>query len=161
MHEQESLFAASCDGPGRDRTCHLGIESPLLNTNAASATPASKTSTFQSGQFGSKSVSEGSTTGWALTNVDCGSATDSDNTLAGVTVNLQPGDNVTCTYTNTQDATLTVVKETTPANSGSDAFGFTHVGTGVTNFTLDTNGSDSTNPNHVSFTFTVRTTTTA
>jgi hypothetical protein len=103
--------------------------------------------------YGVKTAAENPTPGWALMTATCTGGTDTDASLAGVAVNVQPGDNVVCTYTNDKDASLTVIKVTQPGNSGSDSFGFTHSGTGVTDFTLDTNPVDLTNSDRASFTF--------
>lgn len=124
-----------------------------LDTNGVSATPSSRTFTFSgaAANFGAKTVSEVATTGWTLTNVDCGAATDSDASLAGISVDVQPGDSVVCTYTNKKDATLTIVKTTNPVNSGTSNFGFLSPALGP--FTLDTNGADATYLNQKVFTF--------
>jgi hypothetical protein len=130
-------------------TSGSGISGFALDTQTAGH--ETKTFTFSGSNYGVKQVTEGNTTGWTLTNVNCGTATDSNPSLAGVTVDVQPGDNVTCTYTNKKDALLDVVKVTDPANSGNDAFSFTGADLGP--FTLDTNGADGTNPSHKLFTF--------
>ena len=72
-------------------------------------------------------VSELVPAGWTLTDIDCGAATvtESGNT---VSVTLSAGDDVTCTFANTQDAPpatadLTITKDTDPA--GGTGFPFT------------------------------------
>ncbi len=60
--------------------------------------------------------------GWVLDAADCGAAPatrDGDT----VSVTLEPGDTVTCTFTNNQLATLTIAKSTNPA--GGAGFPFT------------------------------------
>ena len=125
-----------------------------LDTNAADATnPSQKSFTFSGTGYGSKSVTEGTTSGWTLTNVDCGSASNSGSG-ATATVTVNPGDDITCTYTNKKDAKLTIKKVTDPANSGSDSFPYTSASSGVdASFSLDTNAADATNPSQKSFTF--------
>ena len=41
-----------------------------------------------------------------------------------------------------EGASLTIVKSTNPGDSGADTFGFTSIGTGMSDFTLDTNAGD-------------------
>ena len=55
-------------------------------------------------------------TGWSLESSTCTGGTDTDPALNGITVNIQAGDNVTCTFTNNKDASLTVVKSASPAS---------------------------------------------
>ena len=90
--------------------------------------------------------------GWTLTGIACPNATvefSSDGTnwhptfTAGdnrARVTLAAGNDVTCTFTNTKEAKLTVVKDTAPANSGADQFDFTT--TGQADYKLDTDGND-------------------
>jgi len=79
---------------------------------------------------GSYSVSEAAMTGW-----DLSSATCSGNNIPDAIV-LKAGQTVTCTFTNTQRATLIVVKNTI---GGDDKFDFVGGGTGVsTSFSLTT-----------------------
>jgi uncharacterized repeat protein (TIGR01451 family) len=131
-----------------------GMSPFTLDTNAADATnPSSKMFTFSGSDIdGAKSVTEGTTAGWSLDNVSCTGAT---NTGSGTTatVTLNPGDNATCTYTNKKDATLKIVKVTDPASSGAASFPFTSSSSGMSNFTLDTNAADNTNPSEKTFTF--------
>ena len=65
---------------------------------------------------------------------------------------VDAGDAITCTYTNTHEATVTITKVTDPANSGTDTFAYTTTGAGLSGFTLDTNGADATNSNTKVFT---------
>ena len=62
---------------------------------------------------GNYSVSESSLTGWDLTSASCD---DNDATTGPDAINLDPGETVTCTFTNTQRGRILVDKVTTPAN---------------------------------------------
>jgi hypothetical protein len=82
------------------------------------------------GAFASAFLSPGSTeytavetvpSGWALTNREClltGTSTAKTFTSPsnGITVQLAAGEDVTCTFTNTKDGTLTIVKKLSPTN---------------------------------------------
>jgi Prealbumin-like fold domain len=125
-----------------------------LDTNSADATyPSQKAFTISGSQFGSKSVTEGATTGWTLTGVDCGSATNSGSG-ATATVDIEPGDDVTCTFTNKKDGSLTIVKDAKP-NDLQD-FSFSAANLAVSSFTLDDDqgviGADTTYSNQKTFT---------
>ena len=75
------------------------------------------------------------------------------------TIGLDAGENVICTYTNTNESTITIIKDAIP-NDTQD-FGFTTTGTGPVGFTggfsLDDDagvpGGDNTLSNPVTFTF--------
>jgi hypothetical protein len=94
-----------------------------LDTNGADATNSDqKLVTFSGSGYGVKSVTESATTGWTLQTASCVGATDTDATLATVTVDVQPGDNVVCTYTNKSRGTVRVVKQinNAPLPAGAD-----------------------------------------
>ncbi|MGH2697472.1 MAG: prealbumin-like fold domain-containing protein [Actinomycetota bacterium] len=83
--------------------------------------------------------------GWRLTNLAC---TDPDGgttwsvATRTATIDLDPGEDVTCTFTNTEEGTITIIKDALP-NSPQD-FGFSTTG-GLTpaTFTLDDDGAGS------------------
>jgi Ca2+-binding RTX toxin-like protein len=72
----------------------------------------------------------------------------------GVTIDLLAGDDIVCTFTNTQGGTLTIIKDVKTAHGETDPqdFQFTATGTGLSNFALDDDGFDS-NPLSKSKTF--------
>ena len=77
---------------------------------------------------GSYSVAESATAGWDLSQLTCvdpdgGTAVD----LAAGTASLDvdPGEEVTCTFVNTARGSVTVVKETDPVDAGGQEFEFT------------------------------------
>jgi uncharacterized repeat protein (TIGR01451 family) len=72
---------------------------------------------------GNYSVTEDTKDGWDLKSAVC------DNGQAPNALNLTAGSNVTCTFTNTQRGSLTIVKKALPF--GTDSFGFTLTGNGV------------------------------
>ena len=90
-----------------------------LDDDADPALSDKRTFTMSGTAFGTKTVTETAVAGWTLT-VVC-----SEGTVAGdtATLTVDPGDVITCTFTNTQDATITIVKDAQP-NHAQD-FGFT------------------------------------
>ena len=67
------------------------------------------------------------------------------------TLDIDAGETVICTFTNTKDASLTVVKVTDPASDPQD-FDFNLTGTGVpADLDLDTDGGDATLPSQDTF----------
>ena len=90
--------------------------------------------------------------GWSLTGASCTGVEESGVT-DGVSFEVVPGADNECTFTNIQDATLTIKKVTEPVDSGDTTFGFTGTGDGMSNFTLDTNAGNATNPSEKVFTF--------
>src|SRR5262249_39097158 len=116
---------------------------------------SANTKTITGVQPGAYHVSEDANpTGWNLTGLSCD---DSDSTgdlnTRTATINVSANEDVTCTFTNTKDATLTITKATEPASSGASTFPFTASGTGMSPFTLDTNAADATNTSSKTFTF--------
>lgn len=67
--------------------------------------------TFSDLVAGNYSVNETVPEGWALTGESCDNGDDPSS------ITLDPGDSVTCTFTNTQDGEITVVKQTDPDGS--------------------------------------------
>ena len=59
-------------------------------------------------------VTENPTTGWQFTKLDCGDTKSVEIDGSTAAINPQPGENITCTYTNTQDGTIKVVKSVLP-----------------------------------------------
>jgi hypothetical protein len=65
--------------------------------------------------------------GWQLTDITClGGGPDTTDTARTATIGLDPGENVTCTFTNTEEGSITVVKDAQP-NDPQD-FSFTSTG---------------------------------
>jgi hypothetical protein len=135
-----------------------GVPAELaLDTNAASATPSQETFELVPADLGAHTVNEVVPDGWTRTNVVCegddDSSVDEDTGLA--TLDISPGEDVTCTYTNTKDASLTIVKQTDPASDPQD-FHFDLAvpgGSSVpTDLDLDTDGSDDTLDSEETFT---------
>ena len=66
--------------------------------------------------------------GWTLTDITCSGDTVPPNSSdAGktATFNAQSGETITCVFTNTQDATVTIVKDAVPADGTNFAFSAT------------------------------------
>ena len=95
--------------------------------------------------------------GWSLTTLACtGAGADSSTNLGTrtATLDIDAGETVICTFTNTKDASLTVVKVTDPASDPQD-FDFNLTGTGVpADLDLDTDGGDATLPSQDTFSLT-------
>ena len=72
--------------------------------------------TLTAAQLGSKTITEGAESGWSLTDRDCTGVTETK-PAGGVTFDVVAGANITCTFTNTKGATVTVVKQATPEAS--------------------------------------------
>ena len=84
--------------------------------------------TIPAAQLGDKTITESALAGWSLTNRECSGVTETT-PANGVAFTVVAGANIVCTFTNTQDATVTVVKQATP--EGSTSFDFDGAGTGI------------------------------
>jgi hypothetical protein len=73
---------------------------------------------------GTYTVTEGSTTGWDLTGLDCGSGGSGNLSTATATFTVTAGSDITCTFTNTERGSIHIVKKTIPSGS-SQQFGYT------------------------------------
>jgi hypothetical protein len=86
-------------------------------------TKASKLHSLTAGWY---KLTELKTVGWDLTNISCGDVELNINQEDGtVEVYLQPGEDLTCTYTNTKRATVTIVKDARPDSLQLFMFGTT------------------------------------
>jgi len=86
--------------------------------------------TVSGNDFGQKTVTEAAQQGWSLTNLVCtgdaGASTSVGDRTA--TLDVDPGEDMTCTFTNKKAATVTIVKDAVP-DSAQD-FSFTTNGLG-------------------------------
>jgi hypothetical protein len=125
--------------------------SPLSNFNLVDNSASGDTSKVfditDPANFKTYTVTEGSVTGWTLSNLSCtdvsqtgGTATTSGSTA---TINLKEGDNVTCTYTNSAIAPkLRLVKSVTNDDGGAKAAAdWTLTATGTSGTFSDTGDS--------------------
>ena len=95
--------------------------------------PSQDSFTLDASELGAHSVTESLTPGWNLTNLVCtGGGVDSSTSVANraATLDIDAGETVVCTFTNTKGASLTVVKVTDPASDPQD-FGFELTGAAV------------------------------
>src|SRR5215210_4081140 len=133
-----------------------GVPADLdLDTDPASvATPSEQSYTLSPAQLGAHTVSETALAGWSLTGLVCtGAGGDSSTSLANrtATLDIDPGEDVVCTFTNTKHASLTVVKVTDPASDPQD-FDFDLTGAGVpADLDLDTDAANATLPSQDTF----------
>jgi len=91
--------------------------------------------TFPNLLAGNYIVTETVPAGWEFGSVVC-TGGDSDPITGGVTVQLDAGEDITCTFSNVQRGSITIVKETEPP--GGMGFDFTG---DLGSFSLDDNGS--------------------
>jgi hypothetical protein len=88
---------------------------------------------------GTRTVTESATAGYTLTNIACTGAANSTVTIGadsdfdagdtGISVVLGAGDDVVCTFTNTANGSITIVKDAVP--DAAQDFDFDATGTGV------------------------------
>jgi hypothetical protein len=109
-------------------TTGSGLSSFSLDTDAADLT-LSNQKVFTGLSAGNYAVAETTPSGWTQTSATC---TDGSAVSA---IALSLGESVTCTFTNTKGATLTIIKDAVP-NDAQD-FAFTATGTGTSSFSLD------------------------
>jgi plastocyanin len=108
-----------------------------LDDDADATLPGSRTFTVSGAGLGLNTITETPTTGWQLTDISCSEGSDAGATAS---ITVDPGDEITCTFTNEKDATLTIVKDANP--NGFQDFGFSVTGTGFSNFSLDDDGDE-------------------
>jgi hypothetical protein len=110
-----------------------------------------QTSTAVSVVPGSYTETEAAKTGWDLTGLTCDDSDSTGNTSTRIaTFHVAAGENVVCTYTNTQRGTIVIKKVTDPSSDTSTSFGFTPGGgLGTTGFNLTNGGTPKTYSNVV------------
>ncbi len=99
-----------------------------LDDDANITLPNTRTFTFPAAQLGAKTVVEGAVPGWSLTGLVCSGDDNSsvDPTTRTATLDVDAGETIICTYTNTKHPTIIVRKITTGTAGGP--FDFTTVG---------------------------------
>ena len=109
-----------------------GLSDFSLDDDADATLSDTKVFTVSGAGFGSKTVTEAAVAGWSNTSLVC-----SEGTVDGSTATLEvdPGDDITCTYVNKQDATVTIVKDAVPDDAQD--FAYTTTGAGLSGFSLD------------------------
>jgi hypothetical protein len=119
--------------------------------------PNTKSFTISGADFGAKTVTETVPSGWSLTGLTCSEGTT--NTATGIaSFTVDPGDAISCAYTNKKDATVTITKDADP-NALTD-FSFDVTGTGPAGWVdfdldddADVTGGNDTLLNSQTFTF--------
>ena len=77
---------------------------------------------------GTYTVGESLPTGWDLTQISCtdpDGGTGVDLGTGTATIDVDPGEQITCTFLNTSQGSVTIAKETLPADAGGQQFDFT------------------------------------
>ena len=112
----------------------------ILDNNEADATFASST-TFDGLEAGTYDFSEGFSNYWDLTSIVCSNGAIPDLDNGQVSVDLTAGEDVTCTFTNTErlHGSITIVKATTPHSNQTFLFNGP-----LGSFVLDNNEADAT-----------------
>jgi hypothetical protein len=105
-----------------------------------SDSPPVKSQVFPGLLPGTYGVAEDGETGWALTNISCPGASAATIGASSVSIELAAGENVTCTFENTQGGSITIVKDAQPDHAQD--FAFTATGTGVSDVDLDDDGDN-------------------
>ena len=119
----------------------------ILDDNGTLNDPYSNVITFTSLQSGTYDITEASVPGWTLTNINC---TGGDFTEPGgntARVFLDPGENITCTFDNTQLGRLLIKKFTDPSGL-TTTFAYT-ASTGLTPTTFSLTHGTSQNFNDI------------
>ena len=115
---------------GNDTFGYTATGTDLGNFNITTS-GGTGTQTFTNVRPGAKTVLESAPpTGWVFTSLVCSDPGDSGTTTTGQTANidLDPGETVTCTYTNTKQGTVVINKT---AVGGDATFAYTGTGAGV------------------------------
>ena len=115
---------------------YLGSGSGISSTFSIATSGGTGSVTFSNIVAGAKTVTETVPSGWDFTNLTC-SDPDGGTTISGQTANidLDGGETVTCTYTNTKRGHIVVDKVTVPSGDPT-SFSFTTTGSGYTGFSL-------------------------
>lgn len=86
-----------------------GTVNTTLDTDPTSVgVPNSETFTLAASAIGTKTLQETAVTGWSLTDVECTGDADVQYDNAGATLDIDAGENIVCTFTNTKDSQATV-----------------------------------------------------
>ena len=115
-----------------------GMVGDTLDTDPASADPNTHVETLDSSEFGPKTISETLPAGWDLTSIVCNGDADSVVTASGASLDVDAGETIVCTFTNTKRGKVEVVKTVSglvpPAGTTFDF----EIRTGVTNSAVGT-----------------------
>ena len=143
---------------------NLPLAGFTLDDDGVSSNPLSNLQQFPDLLPGDRVITETSIPGgWKLTNIACsggsgdliGSDSDFDAGDTSVSISLAAGENVDCTFTNTQGASITIDKVTEPSGN-TTIFDFTRTGTGFsTDFALTDAAAPNTTANLSVGTYTV------
>jgi plastocyanin len=116
-----------------------GLSPSAFNLDDDGSAPLSNQQVFTNVAAGLYSVTEGADpTGWQLTNLQCiGGGLDTTTAGRTATIGLDPGENVTCTYTNTEEGSITIVKDAQPDGAQDFEFDPSANHDPGTNFLLD------------------------
>lgn len=86
-----------------------GTANTTLDTDPTSlGVPDSEKFDLAASAIGTKTLQETAVSGWSLTDVDCTGDADVQYDNAGATLDIDAGENIVCTFTNTKDSQATV-----------------------------------------------------
>lgn len=122
-------------------TTGTGLSSFDLDDDGDNANTLSNTKSFTGLTPGAYSVTEAAAAGFDLTALTCSDANSTGSTgTRTASINVEAGETVTCTFTNTQQGSITIIKDAVP-NDPQD-FAYTTSGTGLSSFSLDDDGDN-------------------
>ena len=106
----------------------------IENTGFTLTDPSDNTKTFANVPAGSYTVTEDGETGWTLDDLVCDDANSTESVgTKTATINLEAGETVTCTFSNSRDTgTVVIVKDATPADDTAFSFTENILSTGFT-----------------------------
>ncbi len=122
---------------GGDSTFDYTVSGPTNMSPSITTTSGSGTTGGKVVIAGTYDIAESSQAGWVQKKATCDNGDNPSNVNVGV------GDTVTCTFTNTKLANLTIVKNTV---GGDGTFDFTTTGSGLSNFDLTTSNATASAP---------------
>ena len=134
-HPQDFLF----NGTG------TGVTNFTLDDDgpAGSATPNSQTFTFGGFNGGEKVIQEAATDGWSTT-VECTGDTEAVVVGKTATVDVDPGEEIICTFTNVKTTATIIVEKQTEPDGAFTSFAFTSTIPGKAAFNLTDGQTNST-----------------
>ncbi len=137
--DQDFTFTLGQQDPNDLQSPATIIKSFILDDDAdATHSNTEQTTSLVPGTY---VIDEAATTGWDLTNVNCGEGIQFSRQDGTITLTIAAGANITCTFTNTQRGSITIIKDAQPDSDQAFTFTGNLTGDNGPNFTLTDNGS--------------------